>query len=137
MLCRYTGSALFTRLSQSFGYLNKQGYCSRSNSNNCHRFPVVIGETGTNFALQADTQQMADFALYLNNQGQGNDGQHNAIGSWFWWAWNANSGMLLTKLLSAFLPRCQYFSPMHVKYSWYFSCPHQSVSVLLHINHVL
>ncbi|KAL0031693.1 hypothetical protein WJX79_001570 [Trebouxia sp. C0005] len=89
---KYTGSGLFNRLSLSFGYLNKQGYCSRSNSNNCHQFPVVIGETGTTFALQADQQQMADFALYLNNQGAGNDGQHNAISSWFWWAWNANSG---------------------------------------------
>ncbi len=93
--CRYTGSGLFDRLSLSFGYLNKQGYCSRSNPNNCHQFPVVIGETGTTFALQADQQQMADFALYLNNQGAGNDGQHNPISSWFWWAWNANSGQLL------------------------------------------
>lgn len=91
-LCRYTGSALFQRLSLSFGYLNKQGYCSRSNPSNCHRFPVMIGETGTNFESQADQQQMADFALYLNNQGAANDGQHNAIPSWFWWAWNANSG---------------------------------------------
>ena len=92
MFCRYTGSALFERLSLSFGYLNKEGYCSRSNPSNCHRFPVVIGETGTSFELQADQQQMRDFALYLNNQGAGNDGQHNAIPSWFWWAWNANSG---------------------------------------------
>jgi len=83
---------LFNRLSLSFGYLNKQGYCSHSNPSNCHRFPVIIGETGTNFASQADRQQMADFALYLNNQGAANDGQHNAIPSWFWWAWNANSG---------------------------------------------
>ena len=94
--CRYTGSGLFNRLSLSFGYLNKQGYCSRSNPQNCHQFPVVIGETGTTFALQADQQQMADFALYLNNQGAGNDGQHNPISSWFWWAWNANSGQLLS-----------------------------------------
>ncbi|DBB06710.1 TPA: hypothetical protein ACH3X1_012211 [Trebouxia sp. C0004] len=89
---KFTGSGLFNRLSLSFGYLNKQGYCSRSNPHNCHQFPVVIGETGTTFALQADQQQMADFALYLNNQGAGNDGQHNPISSWFWWAWNANSG---------------------------------------------
>ena len=92
MLCRFTGSPLFNRLSLSFGYLNKKGYCSRSNPSNCHRFPVMIGETGTNFESQADRQQMADFALYLNNQGAANDGQHNAIPSWFWWAWNANSG---------------------------------------------
>nr|QOL01204.1 putative extracellular protein TR9_013c [Trebouxia lynnae] len=97
---KYTGSALFNRLSLSFGYLNKQGYCSRSNPGNCHRFPVVIGETGTNFALQADQQQMADFALYLNNQGAGNDGQHNAIPSWFWWAWNANSGQSETFIIT-------------------------------------
>jgi len=108
---------LFNRLSLSFGYLNKQGYCSRSNPNNCHQFPVVIGETGTTFALQADQQQMADFALYLNNQGAGNDGLHNPISSWFWWAWNANSGQFLpfgytlqhsalhTVAIMSFLPR--------------------------------
>ena len=48
------GSSLFYRLSASHGYLNKQGYCTGSNtlgrpSGTCHKFPVIIGETGTNF----------------------------------------------------------------------------------------
>lgn len=34
---------------------------------------------------------MAEWAHFLN-AGDGNDGQHNAIGNVFWWAWNANSG---------------------------------------------
>ena len=112
--CRYTGAALFKRLSQSFGYLNKQGYCSRSNPSKCHRFAVAIGETGTAFDLYADKQQMADFALYLNNQGSGNDGAHEYIGSWFWWAWNANSGLpcstfqQLTKTIQL-VPLDQYY----------------------------
>lgn len=29
---------------------------------------------------------------YLNNEADANDGKHNSIDSWIWWAWNANSG---------------------------------------------
>lgn len=39
-----------------------------------------------------DLQCLADFALYINNTGSAVDGKHAAINSWFWWAWNANSG---------------------------------------------
>lgn len=38
--CRYTGSALWSRMTNSFGYLNKLGYAG-------HLFPIVIGETGS------------------------------------------------------------------------------------------
>ena len=37
---RYTGSALWSRMTNSFGYLNKLGYAG-------HLFPIVIGETGS------------------------------------------------------------------------------------------
>ena len=50
------GAALFYRLSAAHGYLNKQGFCTGSNtlgkpSGTCHKFPVIIGETGTNFQV--------------------------------------------------------------------------------------
>ena len=42
----YLGAELYTRLSQAWGYLNVDGYCSRTDPTNCHRFPIVIGEFG-------------------------------------------------------------------------------------------
>lgn len=38
------------------------------------------------------TQCLKDYAQYLLNNGSAVDGQHAASPSWFWWAWNANSG---------------------------------------------
>ena len=63
----YDGDALFSRLSKSFGTLNKQGYCL--SSGNCHQFAIAIGETGTAFTNALDTPAMADFANYLTNTG--------------------------------------------------------------------
>lgn len=85
----YEGTGLWNRLSTSFGYLTKQGYCSGSN---CKVFPVVIGEFGSQFATSTDIQSMSDIAAYLNNSGGANDGLHNSISSWLYWDWNANSG---------------------------------------------
>ena len=62
----YDGTALFDRLSKSFGTLNKQGYCLNGN---CHQFALAIGETGTAFTNALDTPAMADFASYLTNTG--------------------------------------------------------------------
>lgn len=94
------GPALYKRLSQSFGYLNKQGYClDGSNtvgkpSGNCHVFPVVIGETGTGFIDPRDLQPQLDLAAWaVARPGSGvpaDDGLHNPVQGFFWWAWNAN-----------------------------------------------
>lgn len=37
-----------------------------------------------------DIEHLNDFASYLNNVGPGATGQHNAIGNWMYWSWNAN-----------------------------------------------
>ncbi|KAK9836719.1 hypothetical protein WJX74_006621 [Apatococcus lobatus] len=80
------GAALYARLSTSFGYLNKAGY-------NGHIFPVVLGETGTDFTqYPGDTRTLLDLASYVSLSNGADDGKHNAITSAFWWAWNANSG---------------------------------------------
>lgn len=82
------GQALWTRLSQSFGYLNKVGFGG-------HVFPIAIGEFGTYFAEQADQTMFADLAKYMLNKkddGSPVDDLHNPITSFFWFAWNANSG---------------------------------------------
>ena len=52
----YSGSALFQRLSQSCGYLNKQGYCAHS-TGQCHQFPVVFGEFGSRLEDPRDVAQ--------------------------------------------------------------------------------
>ena len=83
-----SGTALWTRLSQSFGYLNKDGYGE-------HIFAIAIGEFGTTFADAADDLLFTNLAQYmLNIQSDGSpvDDLHNPITSFFWFAWNANSG---------------------------------------------
>ncbi len=52
------GAGLWGRLSQSFGYLSKQGYCTGSNtlgspSGTCHLFPTMLGETGSGMTVRA------------------------------------------------------------------------------------
>ena len=41
--------------------------------------------------VQADVAFWSSLVQYLNNAGEGADGQHNAITSFFMWAWDANA----------------------------------------------
>ena len=104
-------------LSLTNGYLNKEGYC---HNGDCQVFPVMWGEFGSALTDSRDVQvcyhrpyilidlhpdkEMAfahshccrqyysDLVAYMANTGAGNDGQHNAINSWFWWCYPANGG---------------------------------------------
>lgn len=83
-----SGAALWHRLSQSFGYLNLAGYSG-------HVFAIAIGEFGSTLTQAADVTLFADLASYFRNQqpdGTPVDDLHNPITSFFWFAWNANSG---------------------------------------------
>ena len=84
-----TGRDLFYKFSKSFGYLNKQGYC---HNGQCRRYPILIGEVGSAFHTDLDKRWLGDFVKYLNAVDEGNDGEHEPIYSWMWWAYNANSG---------------------------------------------
>jgi hypothetical protein len=86
----YQGNELFKVLDASFGYLTKNGYCLTEDD--CQVFPVAIGEFGSRFKDPRDLQHLNDFAQYLNNEGAGATGNHNAIGNWYYWSYNANSG---------------------------------------------
>jgi hypothetical protein len=86
----YSGTGLWGRMSESFGYLTQKGYCTAGNP--CKVFPVALGEFGSTFTDSRDLQTMPDIASYLNNTGAAVDGHHAAIPNWFYWAWNANSG---------------------------------------------
>lgn len=85
----YAGPGLYSRLTNSFGYLTQQGYC---NASSCKMFPVAIGEFGSRFTEATDIQSLQDFAKYLNNAEAAADNKHHAIKNWFYWSWNANSG---------------------------------------------
>ena len=84
-----TGSGLFARLSNSFGYLTKKGVCSTASATpKCRTFPVVFGETGSKFTDSLDLAMLQDFAKYMRSE----DEMHYPIPNMFWWSWNANSG---------------------------------------------
>lgn len=86
----YVGTGLWNRMTESFGYLTKQGFCIGSGQ--CKVFPVAIGEFGSKFTDSRDLQSMPDIASYLNNAAAAADGKHTAIPNWFYWDWNPNSG---------------------------------------------
>jgi hypothetical protein len=83
------GQELFYKLSKSFGYLNKHGYC---HNGACRTYPIVIGEFGSSMVPDIDRQWLGDFAKYIFNRDDAADGNHEHIGGWMWWAYNANSG---------------------------------------------
>mmetsp|Transcript_13633 Transcript_13633/g.41196 ORF Transcript_13633/g.41196 Transcript_13633/m.41196 type:complete len:948 (-) Transcript_13633:1152-3995(-) len=86
----FSGAPLNSRLSSAHGYLNKApGYCS---GGTCKTFPIAVGEFGTRMTEARDLEMMPQYANYLNNLGNGADGLHEPITSWFWWCWNVNSG---------------------------------------------
>lgn len=76
--CSYTGSGLAYRASTSWGYLSATGYGG-------HIFPVVIGETGSQFIVPIDLDFYRDFSLYLNNLDYMADGKHTVTRDVFWW----------------------------------------------------
>ena len=85
----FAGPGLFSRLSDSFGCLNKTGTGSGSPS---LRLPVAVGEFGSHFKDNGDVQFMTDFAAYLGCQGAAKDDRHDPIDAWFYWSWNPDSG---------------------------------------------
>lgn len=85
----YSGVELYNKLSTSVGYLNKQGYCMGTN---CHVFPILVGETGSDLQDPRDLAFYESLRKYLKLEGDANDGCHNAITNVMWWSYNANSG---------------------------------------------
>jgi hypothetical protein len=62
------------------GYLSKTGFCSADGK--CTRFPVVIGEWGSDHSA-GETEFLKDFGTWMRNQ---------RSNSWIVWAVNPNSG---------------------------------------------
>jgi hypothetical protein len=62
------GAGLWKRLSQSFGYLSQQGYCTGGNTlgspaGACHRFPTMLGETGSGMTVRVPHPTEAPWSL--------------------------------------------------------------------------
>lgn len=54
-------------------------------------FNNIDAQVQTCFCLQADIAFWSSLVQYLNNKGDGADGNHNAINSFFMWAWDGNA----------------------------------------------
>ena len=57
---------------------------------------ILLSSVACCFAcIRADcrccVQYYNDLVAYMTNKGAGNDGQHNAINSWFWWCYPENA----------------------------------------------
>jgi aryl-phospho-beta-D-glucosidase BglC (GH1 family) len=79
------GQDLVERMDNAHGYLMSKGFCPReaaAGSSRCVRFPVVVGEFGSNMEAP-DQQWLIDFAAWMRRQ---------RSNSWIIWAVNANSG---------------------------------------------
>lgn len=86
----YKGRDWMESLDKAFGYFSQApGYCANGK---CHMFPIAVGEFGSRFTNPEDLAHLSDLALYMNAQGAGNTGGHNAFSNWFYWSYNANSG---------------------------------------------
>jgi hypothetical protein len=80
---------MFKRMSDSFGYLSTQGYCS---AGKCLKWPVLLGEfSAPHGGAPQDHAAAAGLVQYINNAGPARDGRHDAISLWFYWCWNDNS----------------------------------------------
>ncbi|KAF8069516.1 MED7B [Scenedesmus sp. PABB004] len=99
-----TGDAQWQKYAASWGHLQSTGFCSanataaanatgaNATAAGCARFPVVAGEVGSSLADPRDEQYYADLAHFMARAPA--VGAHDGVpfSSWFWWAYNANSG---------------------------------------------
>lgn len=60
------------------------GYCVPMGE--CQRFPVVVGEIGSNLTHPMDRKQLGDFATYMNRSSptDNNHLRHEPVSGWFW-----------------------------------------------------
>jgi hypothetical protein len=84
------------------GTLAKRGYCPSSNSSSnsssnatavCQKFPVLIGEVGSNFTLPADEAYFANLVKFMRAAppAGGDEYPTTPFNRWAWWAYNANT----------------------------------------------
>lgn len=75
------------------GVLAKQGYCSNSTSSSsgnsstaaCQKFPVVIGEVGSNFTKAADKEYFDNLVKFMKMAPPADKYATTKFNRWFWW----------------------------------------------------
>ena len=113
-------------------YLNiAPGYCNAAGI--CHTFPIAVGEFGTRMTDARDLLMMPQLANYFNNVGNGRDGLHAPITSWFWWCWNANSADTggMVRRPAAHAPPLRRLVTSALQELEFMRCDHSSFSALL------
>ena len=78
-----TGPALWMRMTNSYGYLTKRGFCASADTEKkaCRTFPVIFGETGSFFSAQSDLAMLEDFARYMQTA----DADHEKVPNMLFW----------------------------------------------------
>ena len=84
----FSGARLYQMLSNSMGYLNKQGYC---HNGICQKFPVVLGETGFDPSNSGDRAFISSLTNYINAFGDANDSLHEPLSGAILWCLNQNT----------------------------------------------
>uniref|UniRef100_A0A383W3T8 Glycoside hydrolase family 5 domain-containing protein n=1 Tax=Tetradesmus obliquus TaxID=3088 RepID=A0A383W3T8_TETOB len=79
------GEKQWQKYADSWGYLMKAGFCGQ-------KFPVIIGEVGTNFSAPIDTEYFTDMAKFMQKEPPADKYASSKFNNWIWWAYNANSG---------------------------------------------
>ena len=69
-MASFLGTSLWDQCRTSFGYLQTRGVCPTSGGA-CRVFPVLIGETGSNFQSDEDREWLSDFADFVNAEVMG------------------------------------------------------------------
>ena len=64
-------------------------YACRSGTQDCMRFPVMVGSLGSRLddGSGTDIWTYQQLQRYMQNSGDGADGLHGSIGSYAWWQW--------------------------------------------------
>ena len=78
-----TGPPLWMRMTNSYGYLTKRGFCASADTEKkaCRTFPVIFGETGSFFSAPSDVAMLEDFARYMQTE----DAEHNKVPNMLFW----------------------------------------------------
>ena len=117
-----SGQALYSTLTEAVGYLNDVGYCSGAT---CHKFPIVMTETGSMLTNPQDLSFYNDLIPYIQNTGQGVDGKHNAFAGSIWWAWNNNAldtgGLVGSDWTTILWQKIQFLQTLMTLRPWYAS----------------
>lgn len=117
-----SGQALYSTLTEGVGYLNDVGYCSGAT---CHKFPIVMSETGSMLTNPQDLSFYSDLIPYIQNTGQGVDGKHNAFAGSIWWAWNNNAldtgGLVSSDWTTILWQKVQFLQTLMTLRPWYTS----------------